>query len=165
VVALLLNADRTDTMTPQHHHPDDNHLPSWGSVTARVAPEDLAGTAASEHIASAALANREAEHDMELETLQVDVNPPGPSRSRGRLALKPAGNSELCGHFSAGALTRWSYASHQGEVGYYKALQRFLDSYPADEPVQVAGDYLATSGRESAVVAGTNAAKRILAAQ
>jgi protoporphyrinogen/coproporphyrinogen III oxidase len=72
--------------------------------------------------------------------------------------------AELRGHFHAGALTRWSYASHQGAVGYYTALQRFLDSYPADEPVQVAGDYLATSGQESAVVAGVNAANRILAA-
>ena len=62
-------------------------------------------------------------------------------------------------------MTRWSYASHQGEVGYYTALQRFLDSYPAQEPVQVAGDYLATSGQESAVVTGLNAANRILAAQ
>jgi oxygen-dependent protoporphyrinogen oxidase len=72
--------------------------------------------------------------------------------------------AELRGNFRAGRLTRWSYASHQGEVGYYTALQRFLDSYPADEPVQVAGDYLATSGQESAVVAGINAAERILAA-
>jgi protoporphyrinogen oxidase len=72
--------------------------------------------------------------------------------------------AELRGSFRTGRLTRWSYASHQGEVGYYTALQRFLDSYPADEPVQVAGDYLATSGQESAVVAGINAAERILAA-
>ena len=71
---------------------------------------------------------------------------------------------ELRGHFSAGRLTRWSYASHKGNVGYYKALQRFLDSYPADDPVQLAGDYMATSGQESAVVTGVNAAKRILAA-
>jgi protoporphyrinogen oxidase len=73
--------------------------------------------------------------------------------------------AELRGHFRAGRLTRWSYASHQGEVGYYTALQRFLDNYPTDVPVQVAGDYLATSGQESAVVAGINAADRILAAQ
>jgi oxygen-dependent protoporphyrinogen oxidase len=52
---------------------------------------------------------------------------------------------ELGGHFSAARLTHWSYASHRGEVGYYAALQRFFDSYPADEPVQVAGDYLSTS--------------------
>jgi predicted NAD/FAD-dependent oxidoreductase len=69
--------------------------------------------------------------------------------------------AELGGHFRAGSLTRWSYASHKGEVGYYTALQRFLESYPADEPVQVAGDYLATSGQESAVVTGINAAERI----
>jgi protoporphyrinogen oxidase len=50
--------------------------------------------------------------------------------------------AELRGGFRAGSLTRWSYASHQGEVGYYTALQRFLNSYPAHEPVQVAGDYL-----------------------
>lgn len=72
---------------------------------------------------------------------------------------------ELRGHFRAAHLTRWSYASHKGDVGYYTALQRFLDNYPADDPVQVAGDYLATSGQESAVVAGVNAANRILAAQ
>ncbi|WP_164478317.1 protoporphyrinogen/coproporphyrinogen oxidase [Mycolicibacterium stellerae] len=71
--------------------------------------------------------------------------------------------TELCGTFRTGRLTRWSYASHRGEVGYYTALQQFLNSYPADEPVQVAGDYLATSGQESAVVAGNNAADRILA--
>ena len=73
--------------------------------------------------------------------------------------------SELRGHFRAGRLTRWTYGSHQGEVRYYTALQRFLDSYPADEAIQVAGDYLATSGQESAVVSGVNAAKRILPAQ
>ncbi len=72
---------------------------------------------------------------------------------------------ELRDHLRASSLTRWPYASHRGEVGYYSALQRFLDSYPAHEPVQVAGDYLATSGQESAVVAGINAADRILAAQ
>jgi predicted NAD/FAD-dependent oxidoreductase len=44
-------------------------------------------------------------------------------------------------------------------------VQRFLDNHPADDPVQVAGDYLASSGQESAVVAGVNAANRILAAQ
>jgi oxygen-dependent protoporphyrinogen oxidase len=71
---------------------------------------------------------------------------------------------ELRGSFSAARLTRWPFASHQGNVGYYKALQRFLDSYPADDPVQVAGDYMATSGQESAVVAGHKAAQRILAA-
>ena len=71
--------------------------------------------------------------------------------------------AELRDQFRVGGLTRWSYASHQGEVGYYSALQRFLDGYPADEPVQVAGDYLATSGQESAVVAGISAAERILA--
>jgi protoporphyrinogen/coproporphyrinogen III oxidase len=72
---------------------------------------------------------------------------------------------ELHGHFRTAHLTRWSYAGHQGGVGYYKALQRFLNSYAADDPVQVAGDYLAVAGQESAVVAGVNAAKRILAAQ
>jgi protoporphyrinogen/coproporphyrinogen III oxidase len=72
---------------------------------------------------------------------------------------------ELASHFRAGRVKRWSYASHQGEVGYYTALHRFLDSYPAQEPVQVAGDYLAVSGQESAVVSGVNAANRILAAQ
>jgi Flavin containing amine oxidoreductase len=69
---------------------------------------------------------------------------------------------ELRDHFRGAHLTRWSYASHRGDVGYYTALQRFRDSYPADEPVQVAGDYLASSGQESAVVAGVNAARRIL---
>ena len=69
---------------------------------------------------------------------------------------------ELRGHRRAARLTRWAYASHKGEVGYYTALQQFLDRYPAHESVQVAGDYLATSGQESAVVAGVNAAKRIL---
>ena len=69
---------------------------------------------------------------------------------------------ELRGHRRAARLKRWAYASHQGEVGYYTALQQFLDRYPAHESVQVAGDYLATSGQESAVVTGMNAAKRIL---
>lgn len=71
---------------------------------------------------------------------------------------------ELGGHFRTGRLTRWPYGSHRGEVGYYTALQRFLDSYPGDDPVQVAGDYLATSGQESAVISGIKAADRILAA-
>ena len=71
---------------------------------------------------------------------------------------------ELRGQQRTGRITRWPYASHRGEVGYYTALQRFLDSYPADEPVRVAGDYLATSGQESAVVTGIKAANMILAA-
>ena len=72
---------------------------------------------------------------------------------------------ELRDHFRATHLTRWSYGAHKGDVGYYRALQRFLDRYPANDPVHVAGDYMASSGQESAVVAGMNAAKRILAAQ
>jgi oxygen-dependent protoporphyrinogen oxidase len=72
---------------------------------------------------------------------------------------------ELRGHFRAAHVTRWPYAAHQGNVGYYRALQRFLDSHPADDPVQLAGDYMATSGQETAVVAGVNAARRILAAR
>jgi protoporphyrinogen oxidase len=72
---------------------------------------------------------------------------------------------ELRGHFRTSHITRWSYAAHQGNVGYYKALQRFLDRHPADDPVQVAGDYMATSGQETAVVAGVRAVDRILAAQ
>lgn len=72
---------------------------------------------------------------------------------------------ELGGNFRTGRATRWQYASHQGEVGYYAALQKFLDSYPAGAPVQVAGDYLATSGQETAVTTGINAAEKIAATQ
>jgi protoporphyrinogen/coproporphyrinogen III oxidase len=61
-------------------------------------------------------------------------------------------------------VTRWSYAASQADVGYYKALQRFLDDYPADAPVQMAGDYMALPSQESAVVAGSRAATRVLAA-
>jgi protoporphyrinogen oxidase len=68
---------------------------------------------------------------------------------------------ELRGHFRTARLTRWPYAAHTGDVGYYRALQQFLDAYPADDPVQVAGDYLATSGQETAVVTGVKAANRI----
>jgi protoporphyrinogen/coproporphyrinogen III oxidase len=70
---------------------------------------------------------------------------------------------ELGGNFRTGRATRWQYASHQGEVGYYAALQQFLDNYPAEEPVQVAGDYLATSGQETAVTTGMKAADRTAA--
>lgn len=71
---------------------------------------------------------------------------------------------ELRDHFMAARLTRWPYAASQADVGYYKALQKFLDDYPADAPVQMAGDYMALPSQESAVVAGVKAAKRILAA-
>jgi protoporphyrinogen oxidase len=69
---------------------------------------------------------------------------------------------ELDGHFLASHLTRWAYAAHKGSVGYYKALDAFLKNHPADDPVQVAGDYMSVAGQESAVVAGVNAVRRIL---
>lgn len=69
---------------------------------------------------------------------------------------------ELQGHYSGSELTRWPYAAHMGNVGYYLALDAFLKNHPADEPVQVAGDYMAVSGQESAVVAGVRAAGRLL---
>ncbi|HEY1971025.1 MAG TPA: NAD(P)/FAD-dependent oxidoreductase [Pseudonocardia sp.] len=69
---------------------------------------------------------------------------------------------ELAGHQRESELTRWDYAAHKGNVGYYRALGTFLRNHPADDPVQVAGDYLAVSGQESAVIAGVNAAKRLL---
>jgi len=70
---------------------------------------------------------------------------------------------ELAGHHLASHLTRWTYAAHKGNVGYYKALDSFLQAYPADEPVQVAGDYMSVAGQESAVVAGVKAAQRLVA--
>jgi len=70
---------------------------------------------------------------------------------------------ELRDHYLGARLKRWQYAANQAEVGYYKALQKFLDHYPVDAPVQIAGDYMALPSQESAVVAGHRAAKRILA--
>ncbi len=72
---------------------------------------------------------------------------------------------ELRDHFLDARLTRWSYAASLADVGYYKALKRFLDDYPADAAVQLAGDYMALPSQESAVVAGLKAAQRILAAR
>lgn len=69
---------------------------------------------------------------------------------------------ELSGHFLFSHLTRWPYAAHMGNVGYYQALDAFLKRYPDDEPVQVAGDYMAVSGQESAVIAGVQAVQRLL---
>lgn len=69
---------------------------------------------------------------------------------------------ELSGHFLGSNLTRWAYAAHMGNVGYYQALAEFLRLHPADDPVQLAGDYMAVSGQESAVVAGVRAADRLL---
>jgi protoporphyrinogen/coproporphyrinogen III oxidase len=69
---------------------------------------------------------------------------------------------ELAGHCSASHLTRWTYAAHKGNVGHYRALVSFLERYPADDPVQVAGDYMSVAGQESAVVAGVKAARRLL---
>lgn len=71
---------------------------------------------------------------------------------------------ELHDHYLAARLTRWPYAATQADVGYYKALQKLLDDYPADAPVQIAGDYMALPSQESAVVAGVRAAKNILGA-
>jgi protoporphyrinogen oxidase len=68
---------------------------------------------------------------------------------------------ELDGQFLAGHLTRWAYAAHKGNVGYYRALDAFLRAHPADDPVQVAGDYMSVAGQESAVVAGVKAAQRL----
>jgi protoporphyrinogen/coproporphyrinogen III oxidase len=72
---------------------------------------------------------------------------------------------ELGGHFLTARITRWPYAANRADVGYYRALQKFVDNHPADDPVQVAGDYLALPSQESAVAAGVKAAERILAAQ
>jgi protoporphyrinogen oxidase len=71
---------------------------------------------------------------------------------------------ELRGHFLGARLKRWPYAASQADVGYYQALRKFLDDYPADAPVQMAGDYMALPSQETAVVAGGRAARRILAA-
>ena len=69
---------------------------------------------------------------------------------------------ELRGHFAGSQLTRWDYAAHRGNVGYYQALDELLHQHPADNPVQLAGDYMAVSGQESAVIAGVKAAQRIM---
>jgi protoporphyrinogen/coproporphyrinogen III oxidase len=70
---------------------------------------------------------------------------------------------EIRDHFLAARITRWTYAASQAKVGYYKALKRFLDNYPFDAPVQLAGDYMALPAQESAVVAGVRAAQKIAA--
>jgi protoporphyrinogen oxidase len=70
---------------------------------------------------------------------------------------------ELVGGFLGSYLTRWSYAAHKGNVGYYAALDSFLRSHPRDEPVQVAGDWMSVAGQESAVIAGVQAAARVSA--
>lgn len=72
---------------------------------------------------------------------------------------------ELRGHFMGARLKRWPYAASLADVGYYRALQKFFDDYPADAPVQMAGDYMALPSQETAVVSGDRAARRILAAQ
>jgi oxygen-dependent protoporphyrinogen oxidase len=71
---------------------------------------------------------------------------------------------ELRNHCLGARLKRWQYAANHADVGYYKALQKFLDDYPVDAPVQMAGDYMALPSQESAVIAGSRAATRILAA-
>jgi protoporphyrinogen/coproporphyrinogen III oxidase len=71
---------------------------------------------------------------------------------------------ELRDHYLGARLKRWQYAANQADVGYYKALQKFLDNYPVDAPVQMAGDYMALPSQESAVVAGRRAATRVLVA-
>lgn len=69
---------------------------------------------------------------------------------------------ELTGHYLDYHLTRWNYAAHLGNVGYYKALEEFKQNHSASDPVQLAGDWMSVSGQESAVIAGVNAAKRLL---
>jgi oxygen-dependent protoporphyrinogen oxidase len=70
---------------------------------------------------------------------------------------------ELREHYLGARLKRWQYAGNHADVGYYKALKKFLDDYPVDAPVQMAGDYMALPSQESAVVAGSKAATRVLA--
>jgi protoporphyrinogen/coproporphyrinogen III oxidase len=70
---------------------------------------------------------------------------------------------ELRDHYLAGRLKRWQSAGNHADVGYYTALKNFLDYYPVDAPVQMAGDYMALPSQESAVVAGRRAAARVLA--
>ncbi|MBV9592786.1 MAG: FAD-dependent oxidoreductase, partial [Actinobacteria bacterium] len=50
---------------------------------------------------------------------------------------------ELRDHYRGARLKRWPYAANHADVGYYQALQRLLDAYPADSTVQIAGDYMA----------------------
>jgi protoporphyrinogen/coproporphyrinogen III oxidase len=71
---------------------------------------------------------------------------------------------ELRDHYLGARLKRWQSAGNHADVGYYNALQKFLDDYPVDAPVQMAGDYMALPSQESAVVAGSRAAARVLAA-
>jgi protoporphyrinogen oxidase len=71
---------------------------------------------------------------------------------------------ELRDHYLGARLKRWQSAGNHADVGYYKALQKFLSDYPVDAPVQMAGDYMALPSQESAVVAGSKAAARVLAA-
>lgn len=70
---------------------------------------------------------------------------------------------EVAGGFLGSQVTRWDYAAHKGNVGYYAALDSFLSSHPKDDPVQVAGDWMSVAGQESAVVAGVQAAARVSA--
>jgi protoporphyrinogen oxidase len=70
---------------------------------------------------------------------------------------------EVAGGYLSSEVTRWDYAAHKGNVGYYAALDSFLASHPRDEPVQVAGDWMSVAGQESAVVAGVQAAARVAA--
>jgi oxygen-dependent protoporphyrinogen oxidase len=71
---------------------------------------------------------------------------------------------ELRDHYLGTHLKRWKSAGNHADVGYYKALRKFLSDYPVDAAVQIAGDYMALPSQESAVVAGNKAAARILAA-
>lgn len=68
---------------------------------------------------------------------------------------------EVAGGYLSAEVTRWDYAAHKGNVGYYTALDSFLSSHPKDDPVQVAGDWMSVAGQESAVVAGVQAAARV----
>jgi oxygen-dependent protoporphyrinogen oxidase len=70
---------------------------------------------------------------------------------------------ELRDHHLGTHLKRWQSAGNHADVGYYKALRKFLSEYPVDAPVQIAGDYMGLPSQESAVVAGNKAAARILA--
>jgi oxygen-dependent protoporphyrinogen oxidase len=69
---------------------------------------------------------------------------------------------EVDGHFVGSHLTRWGYAAHDGRVGYYKALDAFITNYPRHDTIQLAGDYMSISGKESAVVAANKAVERLL---
>lgn len=69
---------------------------------------------------------------------------------------------ELAGHLDMSNIKFAPYGSHLASPGHFRDVGELFARHPANDPVQVGGDYLSLPSQETAVAWGERAAARIL---